>query len=310
MAQIGLPPNNRTIKLERYQEGNWEFYWSNEKMMQSKEMDLLVKEIKVSHLPEIFFGYNRLYMVNKGDDFVYEINPLEMINLTSFDERNKMKENDIIYYEPTDVKVQFYSIWNKIKSERQDIKEAEAKSDWSYASSYMGSYGRIKNSSIGFLYGYEKTSSNEKDQVNNIKVERTDMPLPLERLGIDNPIKKYIEINLYDDELNDYGLSEAKIRFRIMQDCFFGLLQSYIRIDNVMIRTIDTRIFHWFNDNYILRSFIVKEASYEYMKDIGFDCSPAWTLSANQSDIFSQKLDETIISVSDKVFINATDNNG
>ena len=52
-----------------------------------------------------------------------------------------------------------------------------------------------------------------------------------------------------------------------MKDCFYGLNRSYIRVDNVAIRLLETRFFHDFNTEYILRQFSHKEISYQEMED-------------------------------------------
>ena len=47
-----------------------------------------------------------------------------------------------------------------------------------------------------------------------------------------------------------------------MEDCFFCLIRHYLRVDDVMIRIYDTRIFHDYDTNYILREFNAKEDTY------------------------------------------------
>ncbi len=42
-----------------------------------------------------------------------------------------------------------------------------------------------------------------------------------------------------------------------MADCFFGLLRNYIRVDDVIVRIYDTRIYHEFKDNFMIREFQV-----------------------------------------------------
>jgi type 2A phosphatase activator TIP41 len=42
-----------------------------------------------------------------------------------------------------------------------------------------------------------------------------------------------------------------------MKDCYFGLLRHYIRVDDVVVRIFDTRIYHEFGKNYVLREFSV-----------------------------------------------------
>ena len=79
-----------------------------------------------------------------------------------------------------------------------------------------------------------------------------------------------------------------------MKDCFFGLLR------NVICRSIDTRIFHKFGDNYIIRENVVREASYEEIRKKGFEFNSDFSLSHNQSDIVSQYL-ETVLSFKEKI---------
>lgn len=58
-----------------------------------------------------------------------------------------------------------------------------------------------------------------------------------------NPIAMSEDIVLYEDELDDNGQSQLRLRFRLMKDCFFILLRCYVRIDGVLIRMIETRLF-------------------------------------------------------------------
>jgi type 2A phosphatase activator TIP41 len=81
-------------------------------------------------------------------------------------------------------------------------------------------------------------------------------------LGQDNPIKAYGDVTLYEDEFADRGYSKANVRYRVMENCFFVLLRSYVRIDHVSVRILDTRIFHEFSKNYILRDFTQLESTY------------------------------------------------
>ena len=88
-----------------------------------------------------------------------------------------------------------------------------------------------------------------------------------------------------------------------MDDCFFGLLRSYLRVDNVIVRIIDTRIFHSFGDNYILREFLVRENTVEDLQQKGFNFNSEWSLSHDQSDKVSRFMDQ-IFCVHDLVYIN------
>lgn len=102
---------------------------------------------------------------------------------------------------------------------------------------------------------------------------------------------KFFEILLYDDELNDNGAATGSIRFRVMNDCFFGLIRFYLRVDNVAVRIMDTRFFHSFDMNYILREFQVRESSYSELTNKGFKINSEWSLSNAQADMVYNSLD-------------------
>jgi type 2A phosphatase activator TIP41 len=85
-----------------------------------------------------------------------------------------------------------------------------------------------------------------------------------------NPIIWHSFIELWEDELGDNGLTSSDFRFRVMEDCFFGLIRHYLRVDEVIIRIYDTRIYHDFKWNYILREFTVREDTWENIAKAGF----------------------------------------
>jgi len=55
-----------------------------------------------------------------------------------------------------------------------------------------------------------------------------------------------------------------------MKDCFFLLMRSYIRIDLELVRVLDTRMYHEFGSDVILRDFTLKESTYKELKKSGF----------------------------------------
>lgn len=103
-------------------------------------------------------------------------------------------------------------------------------------------------------------------------------------LALENPILSYGQVVLFEDELADRGSSKSYVRYRVMQDCWFVLLRSYIRLDKVAIRIMDTRVFHKFGSRTIQRDFIWKEDSWQTLIDQEFDFGSEWVLSPFQSD--------------------------
>jgi len=89
---------------------------------------------------------------------------------------------------------------------------------------------------------------------------------------------------LYEDEFADRGYSKSYVRFRVMKDCLFILQRSYVRIDHVTVRILDTRIFHEFSRDHLIRDFCHKESTYGELRQAGFAFGSDWLLSETQSD--------------------------
>lgn len=47
-----------------------------------------------------------------------------------------------------------------------------------------------------------------------------------------------------------------------MPSSYFVLLRYFLRVDNVMVRVNDTRLFHDFNTNYVLREYTSRESGF------------------------------------------------
>ena len=81
-----------------------------------------------------------------------------------------------------------------------------------------------------------------------------------------NPIAVSEDLVLYEDELDDNGQSQVRLRFRLMKDCFFLLLRCYVRIDGVLIRLIETRIFCLRFGELFLNTFFRQKSKKTYSK--------------------------------------------
>ena len=283
---LELPPDNKKIPFNKYSLKNWDFISHSKYMMPTNEINNLISNnnvIKVKHLPEIFNGYNRLFIINSEYNFVYEFSPIQMLNLSNYEMRKNYLDNKKIYYNPSEVKTK--------------IPNLENDNDWTFSSCYMGNICNINNSEVKNLYDIsnlkEKNFKCEID--NNIK-----MPI----LGKETKIKHYIEIELYEDEFGDNGICETRLRLYIMENCFSLLLRCYLRVDNIIVRNINTKIFYQFGDNFIIRNFSVKEMPYLDLKNLGFVFRHDWNTFPYQSDQVDQFIKEELINITDKIILN------
>lgn len=90
----------------------------------------------------------------------------------------------------------------------------------------------------------------------------TEEPIDLERLKRRDPILFYDEVVLFEDELADNGASMLSVKLRVMPTCFFALQRLFIRVDDVMFRVYDTRVYHEFGKPFVVREKQHRESTY------------------------------------------------
>ena len=113
---------------------------------------------------------------------------------------------------------------NRVDAEGRPITSVSFNYDWTYTTFYEGSL---------------ETSSKDSGSKG----------IDYEHLRRRDPILWNDDIVLYEAELDDNGTSELRVKIRVMPTCFFCLLRLYVRVDRVLLRVFDTRIYHRFGTN-------------------------------------------------------------
>lgn len=119
-------------------------------------------------LPEVVYGNNRLYFMNKKRDFLLEINPVESLKLISFERVKKFysgnsddlvamidqmslaeqQENclNLIDVIPEQLKIKEAEYWkNRDFSKVKDFNNVEVISDWTFSTPYKGNLLYLHN---------------------------------------------------------------------------------------------------------------------------------------------------------------------
>ena len=95
----------------------------------------------------------------------------------------------------------------------------------------------------------------------------------------------YEDVPLFEDELHDNGESILNVRIvslyalldgllssydlqRVMPHAFFILLRLFVRVDNVLFRIHDVRIYHSLGSDQVLREVTGMEADYEQVRQV------------------------------------------
>jgi hypothetical protein len=124
----------------------------------------------------------------------------------------------------------------------EDIKEVVKPFDWSYSTDYKGTTPPTP------------------------AFEPTETPIPLALLKRPDPIHFFDELVLYEDELADNGIAMLSCKIRVMPQRLLLLVRFFMRLDDVVFRIRDTRIFVEFGDNVVLREYTAREEKYEEVR--------------------------------------------
>lgn len=115
--------------------------------------------------------------------------------------------------------------------------------DWTYTTAYKGT---LSEASTQF--------------------EPTQEEIPIHKLRSPDPILFFDDIMLFEDELGDNGIAVLSVKIRVMPSYLFLLSRFFLRVDDVVFRIRDTRVFIEFDRNEVLREYLVKEDSYNNVK--------------------------------------------
>lgn len=144
-------------------------------------------------------------------------------------------------------------LWSKLLTVRREkthegIKEVVKPFDWSYTTDYKGTTTKGKSFQV------QRPAELE--------------PIPIELLKRPDPILFFEEVVLYESELDDNGISILSCKLRVMPDRMLLLCRLFMRLDKVLVRIRDTRIYVDFNTGKVIRDYTEKEDAFEKVKKV------------------------------------------
>ena len=131
------------------------------------------------------------------------------------------------------------------EKKHEGITEVVKPFDWSYSTDYKGT---LKPGSPPF--------------------QPTSKALPLELLKKPDPIIFFDEVMLYEDEMADNGITMLSCKIRVMPKRLLLLCRFFMRLDNVLLRIRDTRVYVDFQTRDVIREYIAKEEKYEVVRQV------------------------------------------
>lgn len=101
---------------------------------------------------------------------------------------------------------------------------------------------------------------------NSPTFQETETEIPLSLLRRPDPILFFDDVILYEDELADNGIAMLSVKIRVMPARLLLLSRFFMRLDGVLLRVKDTRVYIDFETRQIVREHVEKENQYETVK--------------------------------------------
>ncbi|XP_008481997.1 TIP41-like protein [Diaphorina citri] len=184
-------------------------------------------KLKIPHLPEMVFAGNILKLSHAGGC---------SLEFNAFDALSSVIVGEM------PLQIACSEAW---KSSRRSTGFTESHIhpfDWTYSTDYAGTL------------------------VGDWAIEKTSLQIDLEKLKQREKIHFYQDLILYEDELHDNGIAKCSVKIRVMSSGFFILLRFFLRVDDVLVRMNDTRLYHEYKNNFVLREISTRQASVKELR--------------------------------------------
>ena len=213
---------NPKIKTEVFSFGPWHIKASTGPILTSAQDDDMRAQLDIPALPEMCFGDTKLE-VKHSQGFGISFNAMDAL-------RRVDNKHDTM-------KVAYAAEWLQDRAGVQVSKEVPNPFDWTYTTDFQGTI----------------------IQEELVKVGETSDRIDMEKLKRHEKIHFYQSMVLFEDELADNGIAKLTVKMRVMPSSFFILVRFFLRVDDVLIRMNDTRVYHEAGTNFILQEFTSKE---------------------------------------------------
>ncbi|KAK9473617.1 TIP41-domain-containing protein [Dipodascopsis tothii] len=208
--------------------GGWRISSVQRPILNAGEIDAATARLGIP-LPEMIFGNNLVELVHVASGWTLRFDALDALDRV---DKTGTPDGGL-------VKVSYAEAWLKFRSRNEDVHDVVRPFDWTYTTDYKGT-------GTGFAPGT--------------------MEIPFDRLRRPDPILFFAENMLFEDELGDNGTAEYNVRVRVMDGRLLVLARFFLRVDDVMMRVRDTRVFVEFGTGEVVREYVARQAPYTAVK--------------------------------------------
>lgn len=241
-------------------------------ILSSGEIDDWTEKLQIP-IPEMIFGNNLLELQHNESGLTITFNAFDALD------RVDKTGKDLL-------QVAHSREWQLARQKRSeaDVRNMARPFDWTYTTDYKGTT-TIQERDDGFKFEIddknevvitdmapsETTTTSTEGSALRIKEAESlwvadTRPIPVALLSRPDPILLFDELCLYEDELGDNGIVWLNIKVRVMPERLLVLSRLFLRVDGVLLRIHDTRIYVEFASNTILREYREQEGAYNQIK--------------------------------------------
>ena len=131
------------------------------------------------------------------------------------------------------------------EKKHEGITEVVKPFDWSYSTDYKGT---LRPGSPDF--------------------QPSESTIPVALLMRQDPILFFDDVMLYEDEMADNGITMLSCKIRVMPQRLLLLCRFFMRLDMVLLRIRDTRIYIDFEREEVIREYQAREDKYEVVRQV------------------------------------------
>lgn len=209
-------------------------------------------------VPEMIFGDNLVSITHIPTGWTLNFNAFDALDRVDKTDRNMLQ-------------VAYAKDWSSSREKTSaGIKEVVKPYDWSYSTDYAGTL-EVPNKEAG--------PGDFKPSIEQI---------PLELLKRRDPILFFDEVMLYESELDDNGISIVSAKLRVHEQRMLLLVRMFMRLDNVVVRIRDTRVYVDFAEELLLREYTAQEDSFQNVKRVRSSfCLPEVVQANREFDVLT-----------------------
>ncbi|TRM67914.1 TIP41-like family-domain-containing protein [Schizophyllum amplum] len=295
MTESNLPPhklyesvNARTVHLT---EPDWYITASTNPISSIPQCAQMQSSLDLPAIPEMTFGGNFLLLEHRPSGWKYAFTCADALKGVKKDEDANGKGMIKVNYADAWMKSR-YVVYARRMPDDNETRSTDPNSslpmpktvqtrpcDWTFTTTYKGhrlspndewpnapSYADDGAESDAEDEGPSTSQSSVPSASKEFKWQPADPTnsshaIPLTELIRPDPIVFYAEVPLFEDELHDNGASSLLVRIRVMPACVFLLARFTLRVDNVLFRTYDTRMYSSYSPGPNGKTVVVRESS-------------------------------------------------